>query len=395
MVRKWEAMYNMQKILGFSMVALLVAAPSVGFASSMLTSQDYVDSKIHGTGTLSSSSTTTAPSEKMVYDAIVAIDGDAYTGTGLIDVTNHVISTTAQANVIETVKINNNALTPDANKAVNIPLMGGAAAGMAGTVGLVPASSAGDQDKFLKADGTWAVATASVMTGANGTNSGTSGLVPAPAATDNTKFLRGDGTWAEDNNTTYSAMTGADGTNSGTSGLVPAPAATDNTKFLKGDGTWATVDALPAGSAANQMLQYDGTDWDVVNIDTTPTAGHTVPVTSGGIATALAGKQDNLGGSGTGGKVVTATDTAGTVTYTTVDTTPTSSSNNLVTSGGVYDVVNNKQTKPSSGVANGKVLTYTGSDVDTQVSAAYVTLPVATGAPSTNTPSSFAEVWIQ
>ena len=284
------------------MVALLVAAPSVGFASSRLTSQEYVDSKIHETGTLSSSSTTTAPSEKMVYDAIAAIDGDVYTGTGLIDVTNHVISTTAQANVIETVKINNNALTPDVNKAVNIPLMVGATAGAAGTVGLVPASSAGDQDKFLKADGTWAVATASVMTGANGTNAGTSGLVPAPTAT-------------------------------------------DNTKFLKGDGTWAEVDALPVGSAANQMLQYNSTNstWDVVSIDTTPTSGHTVPVTSGG----------------------------------------------------VYDVVNNKQTKPSSGVANGKVLTYTGSDVDTQVSAAYVTLPVATGAPSTNTPTAFAEVWIQ
>lgn len=35
-----------------------------------------------------------------------------------------------------------------------------------------------------------------VMTGANGVLAGKKGMVPAPAATDNTKFLRGDGTWA-------------------------------------------------------------------------------------------------------------------------------------------------------------------------------------------------------
>ena len=61
----------------------------------------------------------------------------------------------------------------------------------------------------------------------------------------------------------------------------------------------------------------------------------------------------------------------------------------------VYDALNDKQTKPSSGVANGKVLTYTGTDANASVSAAYVNIPVSSGAPSTNTPSSFAEVWIQ
>ena len=37
----------------------------------------------------------------------------------------------------------------------------------------------------------------SAMTGADGTNAGTSGLVPAPASGDNNKFLKGDGTWSE------------------------------------------------------------------------------------------------------------------------------------------------------------------------------------------------------
>lgn len=53
------------------------------------------------------------------------------------------------------------------------------------------------------------------------------------------------------------------------------------------------------------------------------------------------------------------------------------------------------QKKPTSGVANGKVLTYTGTDANASVSAAYVKLPVAAGAPSSNTPTSFVEVWVQ
>ena len=38
--------------------------------------------------------------------------------------------------------------------------------------------------------------TADVFTGATSLAGGASGLVPAPAAGDNEKFLRGDGTWA-------------------------------------------------------------------------------------------------------------------------------------------------------------------------------------------------------
>lgn len=37
----------------------------------------------------------------------------------------------------------------------------------------------------------------SIMTGASADNAGTSGFVPAPQAGDQNKFLRGDGTWAE------------------------------------------------------------------------------------------------------------------------------------------------------------------------------------------------------
>lgn len=68
------------------------------------------------------------------------------------------------------------------------------------------------------------------------------------------------------------------------------------------------------------------------------------------------------------------------------------------TNGTTTDVAVNgfsdKQTKPAT-VANGQVLTYTGSDANANVSAGYIKVPVAAGAPSSNTPTSFVEIWIQ
>ena len=79
----------------------------------------------------------------------------------------------------------------------------------------------------------------------------------------------------------------------------------------------SSIHGLPSGSA-NQVLQYNGTTsaWESTTMDTTPTQSSVKPVTSGGVYDAVNAKQDKLGGSGNGGKVVTATDTAGTVTYT-------------------------------------------------------------------------------
>ncbi len=69
----------------------------------------------------------------------------------------------AQANVIETIKVNGTALTPS-SKAVDITVpsystMTGATSSAAGTSGLVPAPAAGKQASFLRGDGTWAVPT--------------------------------------------------------------------------------------------------------------------------------------------------------------------------------------------------------------------------------------------
>ena len=100
---------------------------------------------------------------------------------------------------------------------------------------------------------------------------------------------------------------------------------------------------------------------DTLTFDTTPTASSTNPVTSGGLKTALDDKQDNLGGSGHNGKVVTATGTAGTVTYTAIDSTPTANSTNLVTSGGVASAISDANNAVTDAYAN-NALTREGLD---------------------------------
>ncbi|MDR2413257.1 MAG: hypothetical protein LBD50_03550 [Rickettsiales bacterium] len=56
-------------------------------------------------------------------------------------------------------------------------------------------------------------------------------------------------------------------------------------------------------------------------------------------STNVSGKQDKLGGAGQGGKVVTASETLGTVSYTGIDTTVAASSANLITSGAVNTAI--------------------------------------------------------
>lgn len=76
--------------------------------------------------------------------------------------------------------------------------------------------------------------------GATADAAGTHGLVKAPAAGDQGKYLKADGTWGVPTNTTYNDMKGASASAAGTHGLVPAPAAGNQGKFLRGDGTWQT-----------------------------------------------------------------------------------------------------------------------------------------------------------
>lgn len=53
------------------------------------------------------------------------------------------------------VKLNTTSLTPDNNGIITVPLMTGATLSTNGVLGLVPAPSSGDENKFLSGDGTW------------------------------------------------------------------------------------------------------------------------------------------------------------------------------------------------------------------------------------------------
>ena len=75
-----------------------------------------------------------------------------------------------------------------------------------------------------------------VMKGATVSVAGASGLVPTPAAGENDEFLRGDGTWQPIN-----IMKGASASASGAAGLVPAPAQNQQKNFLTGAGTWQAI----------------------------------------------------------------------------------------------------------------------------------------------------------
>lgn len=77
--------------------------------------------------------------------------------------------------------------------------------------------------------------------GATTSEAGSTGLVIAPVAGNANRYLRSDGTWAvpPDTNTTYGVFAKATANAAGSTGLVPAPAKGQQTYYLRGDGTWA------------------------------------------------------------------------------------------------------------------------------------------------------------
>lgn len=77
--------------------------------------------------------------------------------------------------------------------------------------------------------------------GATTSEAGSTGLVIAPVAGNANRYLRSDGTWAvpPDTNTTYGVFAKATADAAGSTGLVPAPAKGQQTYYLRGDGIWA------------------------------------------------------------------------------------------------------------------------------------------------------------
>ena len=98
-------------------------------------------------------------------------------------------------------------------------------------------------------------------------------------------------------------MTGATASASGAMGLVPAPSSGKQNYFLRGDGTWAFLEGTTYTIATGDNNGQ---------IKVTPSSGSAYNVTVKGLNTAA---------------------------YRGVDTTPTSGSTNLITSGGVYTVI--------------------------------------------------------
>ena len=98
-------------------------------------------------------------------------------------------------------------------------------------------------------------------------------------------------------------MTGATASANGAMGLVPAPSSGKQNYFLRGDGTWAFLEGTTYTIATGDNNGQ---------IKVTPSSGGAYNVTVKGLNTAA---------------------------YRDVDTTPTSGSTNVITSGGVYTVI--------------------------------------------------------
>ena len=130
--------------------------------------------------------------------------------------------------------------------------------------------------------------------GATTSEAGSTGLVIAPVAGNANRYLRSDGTWAvpPDTNTTYGVFAKATADVAGSTGLVPAPAKGQQTYYLRGDGTWA-VPANTWRGIQDNLTSSSNTDSLSANqgkvlkglIDGKAASGHTGPGSAGGAAT--------------------------------------------------------------------------------------------------------------
>lgn len=127
------------------------------------------------------------------------------------------------------------------------------------------------------------------MQGATSSADGAHGLAPQPLAGDNEKFLKGDGTWAGVP-TELRGLEDVDLTNIADGQLLRYNGTAQKWENIGVDSTPTQNSANPIQSGAvytaltNKQATYAG---DATQWDSTPTANSTKPVTSGGIKTQL------------------------------------------------------------------------------------------------------------
>ena len=114
---------------------------------------------------------------------------------------------------------------------------------------------------------TWIAFKGATTTAAGTAGYATAGYAPAPSAGNANRYLRSDGTWAvpPDTNTTYTNMSGATSSAAGQSGLVPAPAAGKQTSFLNTNTTYT----LTKDGSTITLAGSDGSQTSVSDSDTT------------------------------------------------------------------------------------------------------------------------------
>lgn len=158
------------------------------------------------------------------------------------------------------------------NTTATIAAMTGASSSTAGKAGLVPKPAAGDQSKFLRADGTWVVPTNTDTKVTQSISSDTTGKtyplifsyyeVGSTTTTAQT-VSRKDTIYATPKDGSITATNFIGNINGF---AFPAAASGDSAKYLRGDGTWATPTAFTRSFSSGTKIgtiTINGTGTDI------------------------------------------------------------------------------------------------------------------------------------